>query len=474
MLFLPELTMLGAGLALFVMSLGRMRAEVIKDITAYMLLMVFITTIFSVGSSGMMFYGAFEVDALSQVMKTLVVLATLIIVLFSNANSGVPDKTVAEFYLFMLMSVLGLMMLVSATDLLGIFVSLELSSFTVYLMVAMRHNKTGKGRQSEAGIKYLLYGVAASGMMLFGMSYIFGLTGSIELAKIAPALAKILPQPIAVVAVLLVLAGFFYKVALFPMHFWVPDVYEGASNEATAFIATVPKLIGVMLLIKIVSLIGERGVLPVADKELLTKLLAACAIISMFYGNLAALLQKDLKRMLGFSGIAHAGFALLAVALFGLPNYAIAVYYMIGYLLMNLACFMVLCLISPDGKNVAVEDLAGLYKRAPMLAITLTCGLFALAGIPPFVGFMSKFMVLMAALHEGYTLFVVMGAVNTAIAIYYYLSAVRMAYCTDDEERAAIEVPFLVQILAVVLMVWIVLMGGFPDSLLGIIVSILA
>ncbi len=457
MLFLPELSLLLAGLALFFMSLGDFRPRTIKNIASYMMLMVAITTVCSLGNTGTLFYDAFQVNPFTQLMKSLVALGTYTLLLFSNKDSGVTARAQAEYYLFMLMSVLGLMMLVSSTDLLAIFVSLELSSFTVYLMVAMRKNSTGKGKQSEAAIKYLLYGVVASGMMLFGMSYLYGLTGTTQLAKIAPALAPLFSQPLTVIALLLVFVGFFYKIALFPMHFWVPDVYEGAGNETTAFIATVPKVIGVALLVRLAQLMSEPS-------QMVVTLLGCCAVLSMFYGNLSALVQKDLKRMLGFSGIAHAGFALLAVTLFDLPGYAVAIYYIAGYMLMNLVCFLVVCTLAKDGQNVCVDDITGLYKRAPLLAATLACGLFSLAGIPPFVGFMAKFTVLIGALHEGMLAFVILAAINTAIAIYYYLSIVRLAYCTDDEERPEVSVPWHVSVLALLLIAAIILMGVMPNT----------
>lgn len=467
MLFLPELSLLLAGLALFCMSLGTFRPQTTKNITSYMMLMILITTLSSLGSSGTLFYGAFEVNLFTQLMKSLVASGTLILLLFGNSDSGIRTEAQPEYYLFMLMSVLGLMMLVSSTELLAIFISLELSSFTVYLMVAMRKNDTGAGVQSEAAIKYLLYGVAASGLMLFGMSYIYGLTGTTKLAQVAPALAEIFPQPLAIIAFLLVLAGFFYKLALFPLHFWVPDVYEGAGNETTAFIATIPKLVGVALLIKITMLLTEPG-------QIITTVLGVCAILSMFYGNLSALVQKDLKRLLGFSGIAHAGFALLAVTLFDVAGYASAIYYISGYMLMNLACFLVVCTLAKDGHNVAIEEVTGLYKRAPLLAITLACGLFSLAGIPPFVGFMAKFTVLVGALHQGYILFVILAAINTAIALFYYLSIVRLAYCTDDEERPAVTPPWHVNLLAILLIGLIVAMGIMPGHFIDFTAGALA
>lgn len=268
-------------------------------------------------------------------------------------------------------------------------------------------------------------------------------------------------QPAAIIAVLLVMAGFFYKLALFPLHFWVPDVYEGASNETTAFIAVVPKLAAVALLIRIVTLVTGDG-------HAMTQVLMVCAILSMFYGNLSALVQTDIKRLLGFSGISHAGFVLLGLLTFDLTGYSTAIYYIIGYVFMNLACFLVICTVAKNGNNVVIDDLTGLHKRAPLLAITLTVGLFALAGIPPLVGFTGKFMLLVAALKEGYLVLVTLAAINTAIAIYYYLSIVRITFCTDEDDRGSVTTGRIESVLCFTLILIIIIMGTVPQKFIDI------
>jgi NADH-quinone oxidoreductase subunit N len=284
----------------------------------------------------------------------------------------------------------------------------------------------------------------------------YGLTGSTELSVVVTGLSTMWDTPAAVIAMMMVLAGFFFKLAIFPFHFWVPDVYEGASNETTAFIASVPKLAAVAMLIRFVSLISGEG-------QVILNVLMLCAVASMFYGNLSALIQKDVKRMLGFSGIAHAGFVLLGILTFQITGFANAMYYIIGYVLMNLTCFLVICTVSEKGNNVMIDDLSGLHKRSPIMAFTLAVGLFALAGIPPFVGFMGKFMLLTGAYVEGYRTIVILAAINTAIAIYYYLSVIRVTYCSDPEERSVVSPTMLTNATSVFLLVMIVIMGVLPQ-----------
>ncbi|MDK9709383.1 MAG: NADH-quinone oxidoreductase subunit N [Desulforhopalus sp.] len=461
MLFLPELTLLGVSLVFFCLSLSKPNSTKIKNVAITLSALVVLVTLACLQSEGELFYQAYRVDFFSQLFKFIIALTTLIVLVFSDRLAGVAEKVQSEYYLFMFVAVLGLMMLVSSVELLAIFVSLELSSFSVYIMVPMRKNASASGAQAEAGIKYLLFGVMATGFMLFGMSYLFGITGSTHLSVIIEKLSLAYTQPAALVAIALVLSGFFYKLALFPFHFWVPDVYEGAANETTSFIAAVPKLAAVALLVRTMTLIS-------AEREVIVNILVLCALLSMFYGNLSALVQKDAKRLLGFSGIAHAGFVLVGLLTLDDTGYATAIYYIIGYAFMNLACFLVICSVSKQGGNVAIEDLTGLHKRNPLLAITLTIGLFALAGIPPFVGFSGKFLLLLGAFKQGHLLLVVLAALNTAIAIYYYLSIVRVTFCTDSEDRGQVASSRVNTLLSVFLIVVIIAMGVMPNKFLEI------
>ena len=458
MQFLPELTLLGAALLIFLVSLGKTDAEKMKKIAIGLGVGVFAATLFSFSQKGSLFYDAYKIDLYSQVFKTLIVGAMVVVLILGRKLKDIQNTVHSEYYLFLFVSVLGLMMLVSSVELLSIFVAMELSSFAVYIMVPMRNDSGSYHFQMEAGIKYLLFGVTATGFMLFGMSYMYGLTGSTQLAEVMEKLSHIYNQPAAIIAIMMVLAGFFYKLALFPFHFWVPDVYEGASNETTAFIASVPKLAAVALLIRLVSMVSNEG-------QIIVNILMVCAVLSMFYGNLSALVQTDIKRMLGFSGIAHAGFVLLGILTFQISGYANALYYIIGYVVMNLACFLVICSVSKNGENVQIKDLSGLHKRSPLLALTLTVALFALAGIPPFVGFMGKFMLLAGALKQGYLLMVILAAINTAIAIFYYLSVVRVTFCGDPENNTDNIVSGLfTNMTSIVLVLIIVIMGVVPQQ----------
>ncbi len=464
MLFLPELTLLITGLVIFLVSLGKPGDSSLKSLVRGLMFLVLAAAVLSVRQDGIIFFESYQINLFSQVFKVLIAAATLAVLLFAGNAPGIKKEVKAEYYLFLFMAVLGLMMLVSSIELLAVFISLELSSFAVYILVPMRRTNDGSVFQMEAAIKYLLFGVMATGFMLFGMSYLFGLTGSTYLSAIVPAIGNLSHEPAAIVATIMVLAGFFYKLAIFPFHFWVPDVYEGAANETTAFIAAIPKIAAAAVLIRLLSIAGGEG-------ETIKTLLLVCSIGSMFYGNLCALVQTDIKRMLGYSGISHAGFVLFGLLTLQADGYSTAMYYVVGYAVMNLACFLVICTVAGSGENLQINDFSGLHKRAPLLAVTLATGLFALAGIPPFVGFTGKFMLLVNAFKQGYTLAVVLAALNTAIAIYYYLSVVRVAYCSDPE-TADRPVPaqnmLLTNAASIFLLALIVIMGIAPAGFLKI------
>ncbi|WP_232363835.1 NADH-quinone oxidoreductase subunit N [Desulfogranum japonicum] len=459
MAILPELVLLCGATFYFIVSLlPSPGVRLLRGSSIFIGLLVFASACLTYGQESTLFHNAYVVDNYTQMFKVLIGFALAVVMIFGVELRGIENSVRAEYSMFLYLSVLGLMMLVSSVELIAIFISLELSSFALYVMVPMRDDSTGTRTQMEAGIKYVLFGVMATGFMLFGMSYLFGLTGSTYLQDIIPALQGLGGQPAVVVSVIMILAGFFYKLAVFPMHFWVPDVYEGASNETTGFIATVPKLGAVALLIRLMTL-------PSGQPEFLVQFLGGVAVCSMFYGNLCALVQKDIKRMLGYSGISHAGFVVLGLLSLRAEGYGLAIYYIAGYVIMNLACFLVISALSQRGENLQIDDFNGLYKRQPVLAFILSVSLFALAGIPPFVGFMGKFFLLTSTLQQDHLIIVILAAINTAIAIYYYLSVVKAAYTTDsNDEQPAILVPPMTRITGLVLVVMIILMGTLPSK----------
>lgn len=459
-LFFPELFLLGGSLVLFFISLKKEAGTLAKNITVLIGIVLTVLCAMGMNQQGSLFYGAYKVDLFSQFFKLVIGGGLTLVTLATGDMKGINGKTKPEYYMFMVISCLGLVMMVSSVELLSLFIALELSSFALYLMVPMRDDTTGERQQMEAAIKYIMFGVVSTGAMLFGMSYLFGLTGSTYFADLVPAIQGMIDNPVALLAVMLFMVGLFYKLAIFPFHFWVPDVYQGAANGTTAFIASVPKIGAVAIILRVATLANAQH----ASWLILILMIAAAA--SMLYGNLSALVQTDIKRMLGFSGIAHAGFVLLGVLTLDEMGFARSAFYILGYVLMNLACFLVICKVSQHGENVSRDDLKGLYKRSPFLALVLLVGMFAMAGIPPFVGFMAKFMMLAGALQADHLPLVIIGVINTGIAIYYYLSVVRVAFASDPGDRPAVATDASTWVVGLALMGGIVYLGIAPNQLL--------
>jgi NADH-quinone oxidoreductase subunit N len=458
--FLPELVLLVGALVIFLFTLGEGRVQQARAAALITSLGAIVACVFCLGQQATLFSGAYRVDEFSQVLKLVFACGfTLILLLSGNLDDIRPDIK-PEYFLFLTLSVSGLVMLVSCVDIITLVIALEVSSFPLYFLVAMRREREGQRTQMESAIKYIMFGVAANGVMFFGMSYLFGLTGTTSLTELLPRLQPVIKSPLAIAGLGLTFCGLYYKLAVFPFHFWTPDVYQGASNETASMVASLPKIGAVAVLVRFVSL-------ATPDNHTIAIMLAVLAIGSMFYGNLIAMIQKDFKRLLGFSGIAHAGYALMGFVALDQFGYTAALYYIIGYLVMILACFVVICKVSADGTNVAIEDLAGLHRRSPLLALTLVVGVFALAGIPPFVGFMGKLSLLSAALEKGYLFLVIIAVINAAIAVYYYLCVVREAVFRDPGNRPPIRLNWATRLACVVLIGGILALGLMPARVLN-------
>jgi NADH-quinone oxidoreductase subunit N len=269
----------------------------------------------------------------------------------------------------------------------------------------------------------------------------------------------------AFIGLLLTLCGFFFKLALFPFHVWAPTVYQGAANQVTAYIATASKVAAIAILIRLVALTGGTNLN-------LAHVLIALSLLSMTLGNLVAIIQKDFKRLLAYSAIAHAGYVLIGILSMSESGYASAIFYAVAYLVMNFTCFLVLIKVAHDGHNLAIAELAGLHRRSPLLAMALMLGIFSLGGIPPTIGFTGKFMVFTAAMKKGYFFLVFLGMVNVVISLYYYAMVVKAAYLLKPEkDLPAIRLSMATRLLAVILVISIVAGGIFPGQLYSLALS---
>jgi NADH-quinone oxidoreductase subunit N len=314
----------------------------------------------------------------------------------------------------------------------------------------------------ETGIKYFMIGVTASAFMIFGISLLYGVVQNTYVVDVVRILPNVIHQPAAVIGLILALSGFFFKQALFPFHSWAPDVYQGAANQVTTYIGTASKMAAAALVIRFVGFSNEGS-------EVFVKLLVALSILSMTFENLVAIIQKDIKRLLAYSSIAHAGYMMIGILSMTQRGYASAIYYALAYLVMTYACFLVIMRVADDGRNLQIKELAGLHKRSPLLAMTLMMGLFGLAGIPPTVGFTGKFLVFAAALEKGYLVLVIIGMVNATISLYYYLIVIKAAYLLEPiHPYPAVRVDSYTRYLSIILVLLMVYLGIFPDQFVAL------
>lgn len=364
-------------------------------------------------------------DMLAFVFRLLVVFAALVVALISVDAPAVGKQ--GEYYLVLLTGTLGMNMMALANDLIVLYLAVETTSIALYALTGYMRQSD---RSAEAGIKYFLYGAFASTVMLYGFSLLYGFTGGTNLQVLSFGMA-VLGTPIIAVglAFVFIFVGLAFKVSIFPFHFWAPDVYEGAPTPITAFLSVASKAAGFVVLLRVLS-----TVFP-GLAEYWVPLVAVVAAFTMTIGNLLALAQKNLKRLLAYSSIAQAGYMLLGVAANTGEGTAAVVYYLGMYTLTNLAAFAVIVLVSRVTGGDDIADFAGLSRRAPGLALVMLVAILSLGGIPPFAGFFGKFYLFMAALQQpALTWLVIVALINAIISLYYYLVILKVIYLDAPQD----------------------------------------
>ncbi len=375
--------------------------------------------------------GMVNYDPLSQIFKVMLLLAGAVTCLMAAGDKGVGDK--GEFYLIVIVATLGGLMMSSAADLILVFVALETLSIPLYMLASFRR---GDQRSAESGMKYFLYGAFASAIMLFGFSLLYGFSGTTNLGGIAAGLAAGVGDGIVAVmaALTMVVVGFGFKISAVPFHFWTPDVYEGAPTPVTAFVSVSSKAASFALLVRFLTAVFplELVIGGIVIQDFWINLLVVVSIVSMTLGNVVALRQSNIKRLLAYSSIAQAGYTLIGVVALGGANPSLAVasvsFYMFMYIFTNLLVFGgVIVFISATGSE-AISDMAGLNRRSPWLALFITIGLLSLGGIPPAAGFFGKFFLFQAAVNANLVGLALIAVTNAIIALYYYLVVIKVMY----------------------------------------------
>jgi len=455
---IPEFYYLAAGLVFLFLSMAK-RVNAERNYRAAMILAALgaIICLGAIHQQGLLFFKALRVDLFSQVFKILLALALFLIICLCPRLDGIAQQHHADFYLLLFTCALAMMLLVSAVHILSIYLALELSSYSLYILVALRRHRA---MALEAVLKYFLVGIFASAVMLFGMALLYSAARVTYVTEMARVLPGLMHNPAVVIGLVLTLCGFFFKLAVFPFHFWAPDVYQGAAHQVTAYIATASKVAAIAILTRMLAATGPGSIY-------LVHVLVSLSIVSMTVGNLAAIVQKDLKRLFAFSTVAHAGYVLIGILSLSPEGYASAVFYAAALLAMKFTAFLVVVEVAGNGDNIEISRLAGLHRRSPLLALALLVAVFSLAGIPPTIGFTAKLLVFVAAMNQGYFMLVLIAMINVVISLYYYLLVIKAAYLTEpDQPRPAIELSLPLRILTGMLVGVMVGGGIFPRYLI--------
>ncbi len=407
------------------------------DITLALLAVALILVLYTAGTMRTGFSGMFRVDGITVGFQVICILAAMLTVLLSQPQLDALKEQTVEYYALILYSLVGMLFLVGATDLISVYFSVELMALCVYVLVAYyRH----RDRSVEAGMKYFLLGAFSSGILLFGISLLFAAAGGVttNLEALNQALSLATPNHGLLVGagVILVLAGFAFKVAAVPFHMWSPDAYEGAPTPVTAFMSVAPKAAALAAFIRVFGT-GFAGLHSEWSMPM-----GWIAAASMVVGNVAALRQQSLKRMLAYSSIAHVGYMLLGVMSHDAQAGAQALWlYLLLYMLMQFGAFAVLILLEGTGEGERIDDFRGLGKRQPMLAFAMLVFLLSLAGIPPLVGFFGKFYLFKLAIEQGFVGLTVLALLTSAVSAYYYLGVVQAMYFKEPKAEAPVVQP---------------------------------
>lgn len=449
--FYPELA-LSATLLIAIVAdlLFRRSARPVVTVAAIGLIAAGILSIAQVGMHASIFSNMVAVDSFAVFFKLLIVLSAIIIVVFSLGSNELnsPGRRLGEYYSLLVALTLGMILMAGASNLLMMYLALELSSITSYILSGYTREAQDS---SEASLKYVIYGALSSGLMLYGISIIYGMTGSLDIYVINHVLAQGgFNQFALLIAGVLAVAGFGYKISAVPFHFWTPDVYEGAPITITAFLSVASKAGAFAMLIrffKVTFIDSQIVALPEGSWASIrgfdwTVVIAAISVLTMTLGNLVAVWQNNLKRMLAYSSIAHAGYMLMGVVVLNNEGLSAILIYFVIYLFMNLGSFYIVMLIANKTGSEDIEDYKGIGPKAPFVTVAFAIFLVSLTGLPPTAGFIGKLYLFAALLNSGWVWLAIVGAINSVISLYYYARVFRNMYLRSDERHPDLALEF--------------------------------
>ncbi len=408
------------------------------------------------------FNGAYVVDHLSVFFTFIFCISSAMAILLSVDFNKREEIKVGEYYSLILFCTVGMVVLASSTDMIMIFLGIEIISISLYILAGVRRKDI---KSNEAALKYFLLGAFATGFLLYGMALIYGSTGSTKLAIISKVISEgqIISEPLMLMGVVLLIIGFSFKVAAVPFHMWAPDVYQGAPTPVTAFMAVGPKA---------ASLAAFYRIMTEAMPELSYSweiLLCIVSVLSMFIGNLGAIMQTNIKRLIAFSSVSHVGYLLIAIIAKSSLSSSSLMFYMLTYAFMIFGVFGIVILLGKKGEeNLEIENYSGLAYKHPIIALTMTIFLLSLGGLPPLAGFVAKFYIFSAALKEGYLILVIIAVLNSAISFYYYLKVIVFMYMKEPVKPLNVTLSPMTLLVIAISVFGTIQLGIYPDPIISL------
>jgi NADH-quinone oxidoreductase subunit N len=462
MIALPEIFLLSA--IVVVLLLDLFLTKPFKQVTYYLMqLSLLITGVLSfnlIGQPETIIFGhSFVLDDLASVFKVFMMAAAMVTMVYSRHYLLQHALLKGEYFVLVMLSILGMMVMVSGYSLLTLYLGLEILSLSLYTLIAIARNRAGA---IEAALKYFVLGAIASGLLLYGMSMVYGISGSLNIAEIATFAnnAELASREVLVLnfGLVFLVIGIAFKLGAVPFHMWVPDVYQGSPTSVTLFISTVPKIAAVAMLVRL--LVDGLG----AMQPYWSDLFMVLAILSIAIGSIVALMQTNIKRLLAYSTISHVGFVLLGFSTGVISGYGAAVFYILAYVLMSLAAFGVIILFNKKGFEAdLISDYKGLSKHSPWFALMMLIIMLSMAGMPPFIGFYAKLLILQQVISSGMITVAIIAVVFAVISAYYYLQIIKSMYFEDSDQEITVNAPMDMKLVLSINAVLILVVGLFPD-----------
>jgi len=459
---LPEIFLLSA--IVVVLLLDLFLTKEFKQVTYYLTqISLFITGLLAFNLIGhpetIIFGNSFVLDDMASVFKVFMMGSAMVAMVYSRHYLTQHDLFRGEYFVLVLLSILGMMVMVSGYSLLTLYLGLEILSLSLYTLIAIARKRSGA---IEAALKYFVLGAIASGLLLYGMSMIYGISGSLNISEISAfaSNANLASRETLIInfGLVFLVIGIAFKLGAVPFHMWVPDVYQGSPTSVTMFISTVPKIAAVAMLVRL--LVDGLGSMHAYWSDLFMIL----ALLSIALGSVVALMQTNIKRMLAYSTISHVGFVMLGFVTGVITGYGAATFYILVYVLMSLAAFGVIILLNKKGFEAEeISDYKGLSKSSPWFALMMLVVMLSMAGVPPFIGFYSKFFILQQVISAGFVTVAIIAVVFAVISAYYYLQIIKSMYFNDAEQELTITAPMDIKLVLSINATLILVVGLFPD-----------